>query len=83
MFKVGDLIEVANVDDSKVLDTVVDAIEDFILSHALGVPVAAKADDDKALLLHDGLVDVPPSDEMGKHYGTRDEVRLDVLGWGV
>lgn len=35
-------------------------IEDFILSHAVGLPIAAETDYDKALFFgHDGLVDMP------------------------
>lgn len=43
-------------------------IEDFILTHTIRIPVATEADDDQALFLrHDGLVDVPAADKMGKY----------------
>ena len=75
LLKVGNLVQVADVDDCEVLDTVGDTIKDFILSHALGVPVATEADDDKALLFrHDGLVNMPTGDKMGKNDRTHDEV---------
>ena len=45
-------------------------VKDFILSHALGVPVATEADDNETFLFrHDGLVDVPAGDEMGENDG--------------
>ena len=63
LLEVGDLVEIADVDDGEVLDAVGDAVEDFVLAHAVGVPVATEANDDKALFLgHDGLVDVPAGD---------------------
>lgn len=46
-------------------------VENFVLSHAIGVPVATEADYDEALLFgHDGLVDVPAGDEMRKYDGS-------------
>jgi hypothetical protein len=73
------LIEIADVDDGKVFNTVGDAfaglaeagdlgkgvltIENFILSHAIRIPITTEADDDQSLVLgHDRLVDVPASD---------------------
>jgi hypothetical protein len=35
------LVEIADVDDREVLDAVGDAIENLILSHAIGIPVSA------------------------------------------
>jgi len=66
LLEIGNLIEIADVDDSKVFDLVSDTVENFILSHAVWVPIATKSDNYKALLFrHDGLVDVPAGDEMG------------------
>ena len=49
LFEVGNLIEIADVDDGEVFDSVGDAVEDFILSHTFGVPITTETDDDKAL----------------------------------
>jgi len=66
LFEVGNLIEIANVDYSEVFDLVSDFEENFILSHAVWIPIATKSDDNKALLFrHDGLVDMPAGGEMG------------------
>ena len=62
------MIKITDVDDGEVLDAVGDTIQDFILAHAVGVPVFAKEDDYKTFVFgHDGLVDVPASVEMGVH----------------
>jgi len=46
-------------------------VENFILAHAVGVPVATEPDHDEALFFReDGLIDVPAGDEMGKDDGT-------------
>ena len=50
LFKVGNLIEIADVDDGEILDPIGDTVEDLILSHAIRIPVTTKSDDDKALL---------------------------------
>jgi hypothetical protein len=64
------LVEIANVDDSKVLDTVGDLIENFILSHAIRIPIATETDDNQALFFaHNSLVDVPASDKMREYDG--------------
>ena len=60
------MINVANVDDGETLELVCDFVENFILAHAIWVPVAAEADDDEALFFREnGLVDVPAGDEVG------------------
>ncbi len=65
--EVLDLVDIAEVDDGEVLDSISDTVEDFVLSHAIGVPVAAEADNDEALIFgHDGLVDVPAGVEVRK-----------------
>ena len=70
LLEVGDLVEVADVDDGEVLDAVGDLVEDFVLPHAVGIPVAAEADHDQAVFFgHDGLVDVPAGDEVGDDDG--------------
>ncbi|RBQ85615.1 hypothetical protein VDGD_20821 [Verticillium dahliae] len=57
LIEVGDLVNVADVADGEVLNAVLDAVEDLVLAHAGGVPVAAEADDDEALFFgEDGLV---------------------------
>lgn len=58
--EVGHTINVADVDDGKVLDLLGDLVEDLVLAHAVWVVVAAEADHDKALVFgEDCLVDVP------------------------
>ena len=46
LVEIGDLVEVADVDDGEVFDAVGDAVQDFVLAHAVFVPVAAEADHD-------------------------------------
>ncbi len=88
LLEIGDLVEITDVDDGKILHTVGDAcdnlaeepkkgrgrrltIEDFVLSHAIRIPITTEADDDQSLVFrHNSLVDVPASDEMGKYNGT-------------
>lgn len=74
LLEVGDLIKVADVDDGKILDAIGDLVEDFILTHAVGVPVTAKADDNKALVFGENrLIDMPACDEMGNDDGAHGE----------
>ena len=48
-------------------------VEDFILPHAIRIPVTTEADDDQSLVFrHDRLVDMPAGDEMGEHDGAHD-----------
>jgi len=69
-FEIGDFVEVAEVDGAEVLDPVGDLVENFVLLHAVGVRVAAEADEDQAVLFtEDRLVDVPACAEVGKDYG--------------
>ena len=73
LLEVGDLVEVANVDDGEVLDSVCDLVEYFILTHTVWVPVAAKANHHETFVFsEDGLVDVPGSDEVRNDDGTHD-----------
>lgn len=66
LVEIGDLVDIANIDDGEALKLVGNLVEDFVLAHAVGVPVAAEADDDEALFFgEDGLVDVPAGGEMG------------------
>jgi hypothetical protein len=61
LVEILDLLEIADVDDSEVLDTVCDTIEDFVLAHAVGAPVFSKADDYETFVFgHDGLVACQP-----------------------
>ena len=67
LVKVFHLFQITDVNDSKVLDAVCDAIEDFVLAHTVRVPVFAEANDYKTFVFgHDGLVDVPARDKVGK-----------------
>jgi hypothetical protein len=73
------LIKITDVYDGEILHTVGDAcsslveaekgkmrrltIQDFILSHAIWIPITTEADDNQSLVLgHDCLVDVPAGD---------------------
>ena len=71
LLEVGHLIKITDVDDSEVLHSVGDAVENFILAHAVGVPVAAKADDDEPFFFsEDGLIDMPASSQVGENDGS-------------
>lgn len=75
LVEILDLFEITDVDDSEVLDTVCYAIKDLILAHAVRVPVFTKSYDYETFVFgHDGLVDVPACDEVGKDHGTHDGV---------
>ncbi len=70
LLEVGDLVEIANVDDGEILHTVCDAVKNLILSHTIRIPITAKANDDKALFFgHNGLVNMPSCDKMRQYYG--------------
>jgi hypothetical protein len=70
LLEIGDLVQVADVDDGEVLDAVGDLVQDFVLAHAVRVPVAPEADHHQAVFFgHDGLVDVPAGDEVGDYDG--------------
>lgn len=51
LVEVGDLVDVAEVDDGVVADLVGDLVEDFVLAHAVGIPVTTESDDDETILL--------------------------------
>ena len=54
-------------------------VENFVLAHAVGIPVAAEADDDETVLFrHDGLVDVPAGLEMGEDNGAHGRSGIEV-----
>jgi len=60
LVEIGDLVEIANVDNSEILDSVGDAVEDFVLAHTVRIPITTEANDNEALFFgHDGLIDVP------------------------
>jgi hypothetical protein len=68
LLEVRNLVEIAHIDGGKVLDSIGDMVEDFILSHTVGIPVATEADNNQAFLLrHDSLVNVPAADEMREY----------------
>jgi len=67
LLEVRDLVEIAHIDDGKVLDSIGDAVQDFVLSHAIRVPVTTEADDHQSFLLaHNSLIDMPACVEMGE-----------------
>lgn len=45
LVKVGNLIDVANVDDCEILDLVGDFVQHFVLLHAVLVPIASESND--------------------------------------
>ncbi len=66
LLEIGDLVQIADVEDGEVLDTVGDPVEDFILAHTVGIPVTAKTNDNKTFFFgHDGLIDMPACDKVG------------------
>jgi hypothetical protein len=76
LLEVGNLIKVANIDDREVLDTVGNAVQNFVLSHTIWIPISAKPNNYETFLFrHDGLVDMPAGNEMGKY----DRAHFDVL----
>ena len=76
LVEIFDLFQIAYVDDSEVLDAICNAVEDFVLAHAVGVPVLAEADDNQAFIFgHDGLVHVPASNKVREDDGAHDGVR--------
>jgi hypothetical protein len=65
------LIDITDVDNSEILDFVADAVEYFVLSHTIWVPVSAKANNYKAFLLaQDCLINMPAGVEMWQNDGT-------------
>jgi hypothetical protein len=71
LFEVWNLVEIAQVDDGKILDALRYTVENFVLAHAVGVPVAAESDYDQAFVFgHDGLIDMPGGGEMREDDGT-------------
>jgi len=81
LLEVGNLVKIADIDDSEVLDSISDTVKDLILTHAVWIPVTSEADYDKTLFFrHDGLVDVPAGDEMGENDGTHVEAKDLVAG---
>lgn len=68
LLEVWYLIKIADIDYSEVLDAVGDLVENFILFHAIRIPVAPESDDHKPVFFsHDSLVDMPASDQMRYH----------------
>jgi hypothetical protein len=84
LLKVRDLIEIADVDDGKVLDTVGDTftmstkardhrrgiltVEYFVLSHAIRIPITAEADDDQSLILRHDCLVDVPAGDEMREY---------------
>ena len=65
LVEVRHLRDVAEVDDSKVLDLLRDGVKRLVHGHALTVPVVAEADDDNAVFFGlDRLVNVPARGKM-------------------
>ena len=81
LFKVWDLVEITDVKDSEVFDSVRDFVENLILTHTICIPVTTEANNDKTFFFgHYGLIDVPSCDEVGKDYGTHSGKRKALKG---
>ncbi len=46
LLEIRHLIQITDVKHGEILDSIRDAVEDFVLTHAVGVPVAPEADYD-------------------------------------
>jgi len=68
--EVWHLVEIAKVDNSKVLHLLCDSGENIVLAQAVGITVLSKADDYKSfVLLQNSLVDVPAGAQMRQNDG--------------
>ena len=64
------LCDVAEVNDSKVLDLFCDRVQRLVHDHALRVPVVPKANDNNAILFgFDRLIDVPARGKVRQEIG--------------
>ena len=80
LLEIRHLIQITHIQHSEIFHSVGDAVEHFVLAHAVGVPVAAEADYDQSLFFgHDGLVDVPAGYEVGEDDGAHGFG--GVVGW--
>lgn len=69
--EIWDAIDVAHVDDGKVLYLLSDLVEHFILAHACFIVVSSEADDHETFIFGEySLVDVPAGLEVRKYNGT-------------
>ena len=81
LVEIRHLRDVHEVDHSKVLDLVRDAVQSLVHGHALAVPVVPEAYDDDAVFLGlDRLVDVPARGEMGQEVGHRAKLSCSKTG---
>lgn len=72
--EVRDTVDIADVDDGKILDFLSDLVENLILSHTIRIEIATKANDDKALVFGENcLVDVPTGFKVRKDDGAHDD----------
>lgn len=59
LLEVGNLIQVADVDDGEILDAVSNAEQDLVLRHSVWIPISAETDDYEALFFgHLGAINV-------------------------
>jgi len=84
LLEVGDLVEIAHIDDGKVLDSISDAVQDFALSHAIRVPVTTEVDNHQSFVLaHNSLINMPACDEMGEDDGAWRSIDVDEAVGGM
>ena len=70
LLEIRHLIQITHIQNREILNSVGDAVQHFVLPHAVGVPVAPEADYDQPLFFgHYGLVDVPACYEVGEDDG--------------
>lgn len=83
LLEIGDLVEVADIDNGEVFDEISDFIKNLIHTHAVWVPVTAEADDYQSLVFgQDRLINVPCCDKMRNDDGTHIVGFLVSLGVG-
>ena len=62
LLEVGNLIQVADVDDGEILDAVSNAEQDLVLRHSVWIPISAETDDYEAFFFgHLGAINVTES----------------------
>lgn len=82
LLEVRHLVDIADVDDGEVLYAVGDFVEDFVLPHAVRIPVATEADYDETVFFgHDGLVDVPAGYQVGDYDGAHSCWKAEGVDW--
>ena len=70
LFEIGDLVQVAHVDDGEVFDAVGDPVQHLVLSHAVRIPISSESDYHESFFFgQDRLVDLPAVRQVGEDDG--------------